>query len=205
MLTTNLASAGNLRVVSPQRLFELLRNAGQEETDRIPDDLAMSIAGESGARRMVRGSVLGTLDDLVLDVQLIDLSDGTVIAGERIRGSDVFEMADSMAARLVSKLSGDTGDGEVTRLVEAPVERPPVALSGDSDRLREHQSELRSAWAEQSIDGRRRVVELLEDWPGREGEVRQALEEIVTVNPEDRPSAAPAGKRRWRDGRRGRG
>jgi TolB-like protein/tetratricopeptide (TPR) repeat protein len=184
MLTTNLASTGDLRVVSPQRLFELLRNAGQEETDQIPDDLAMSIAGESGARRMVRGSVLGTLEDLVLDVQLIDLSDGTVIAGERVRGSDVFEMADTLAARLVSKLSGDSG-GEVTRLASAPVERPPVALSGGSDRLREHQTELRSAWAEQSIDGRRRVVELLEDWPGREGEVRQALEEIVTADPED--------------------
>lgn len=185
MLTTNLASAGDLRVVSPQRLFELLRNAGQEETDRIPDDLAMSIAGESGARRMVRGSVLGTLDDLVLDVQLIDLSDGTVIAGERVRGSDVFEMADTMAARLVSRLSGETDGDAVTRLVDAPGERPPVALSGDSDRLREHQTELRQAWAEQGIDGRRRVVELLEDWKGREGEVRQALEEIVTMNPED--------------------
>jgi tetratricopeptide (TPR) repeat protein/TolB-like protein len=185
MLTTNLASAGDLRVVSPQRLFELLRNAGQEETDRIPDDLAMTIAGESGARRMVRGSVLGTLEDLVLDVQLIDLSDGTVIAGERVRGSDVFEMADTMAARLVSKLSGESDGGEVTRLVNAPAERPPVALSGDSDRLREHQTELRSAWAEESIDGRRRVVELLGDWKGREGEVRQALEEIVRVDPQD--------------------
>jgi TolB-like protein len=184
MLTTNLASAGNLRVVSPQRLFELLRGAGQQETDRIPDDLAMSIAGQSGARRMVRGSVLGTLDDLVLDVQLIDLSDGTVIAGERVRGNDVFEMADTLAARLMSKLSVG-GDG-ITRVADLPrTERAPIALSGGSERLRQYQSELRSAWAESSLDGRYRVVELLEEWPGRESEVRQALEEIVEVHPED--------------------
>ncbi|MFQ5530741.1 MAG: tetratricopeptide repeat protein, partial [Gemmatimonadota bacterium] len=183
MLTTNLASSGDLRVVSPQRLFELLRGAGQEETDRIPDDLAMSIAGESGARRMVRGSVLGGLDDLVLDVQLIDLSDGTVIAGERVRGSDVFEMADTLAARLTTRLAPETGDVVTVDLPR--MERPPVALSGDSERLREHQVELRSAWRESSLDGRRRVVELLEDWPGREGEVRQALEEIVVANPDD--------------------
>lgn len=183
MLTTNLASSGDLRVVSPQRLFELLRNAGQEESDQIPNDLAMSIASESGARRMVRGSVLGTLDDLVLDVQLIDLADGTVIAGERVRGSDVFEMADTMAARLVSRLANETG--AVPQLASAPAERPPVALLGDPDRLREHQEELRSAWAEPSIEGRKRVVQLLEGWRGREGEVRQALEEIVTASPED--------------------
>ena len=184
MLTTNLAGSGDLRVVSPQRLFDLLRSAGQEETDRIPDDLAMSIAGESGARRMVRGSVLGTLDDLVLDVQLIDLSDGTVIAGERVRGDDVFEMADSLAARLFARLVPEAED--VLRIAEMPrMERPPVELSGDADRLREHQVELRAAWREKGLDGRRRVVELLEDWPGREGEVRQALEEIVVANPED--------------------
>jgi TolB-like protein/tetratricopeptide (TPR) repeat protein len=184
MLTTNLASTGDLRVVSPQRLFELLRNAGQQETDHIPNDLAMSIASESGARRMVRGSVLGTLDDLVLDVQLIDLSDGTVIAGERVRGSDVFEMADTLAARLTSRLAVGGDDG--TRLAEMPQpQRSPVALSGNSEKLREHQAELRSAWREESVDGRYRVVELLKDWQGREGEVRQALEEIVLVNPDD--------------------
>jgi len=187
MLTTNLASSGNLRVVSPQRLFELLRGAGQQETDHIPDDLAMSIAAESGARRMVRGSVLGTLADLVLDVQLIDLSDGTVIAGERVRGSDVFEMADTLAARLSSRF-GSAGD-EATQLADLPrQERPPIALSGDSDRLRQHQEQLRSAWREPGVDGKYRVVELLEEWPGREGEVRQALEEIVGVNPEDSES-----------------
>lgn len=184
MLTTSLASSGNLRVVSPQRLFELLRSAGHQETDHIPDDLAMSIASESGARRMVSGSVLGSLDDLVLVVKLIDLSDGTVIAGERVRGSDVFEMTDTLAARLHSKLA--IGEDDQARLAAMPQRvRPPIALSGDSERLRTYQAELRSAWREPSVDGRYRVVELLKDWQGREGEVRRALEEIVEVHPED--------------------
>ncbi len=184
MLTTSLASSGNLRVVSPQRLFELLRSAGHQETDHIPNDLAMSIAAESGARRMVSGSVLGTLDDLVLVVKLIDLSDGTVIAGERVRGSDIFEMADTLAARLNSRLA--TGEDDQARLAAMPqLLRPPIALSGDSERLRRYQAELRSAWREPSVDGRYRVVELLKDWQGREGEVRRALEEIVEVHPED--------------------
>jgi len=94
MLTTNLAQTGALRVVSPQRLFELLRQEGHAETDEIPQERAMEIAARSGARTMVHGAILGTAEDMALDAQLIDLRDGTIIAAERARGSDVFALAD---------------------------------------------------------------------------------------------------------------
>lgn len=181
MLTTNLARGGQLRVVSPQRLFELLRNAGREETDEIPDDVAMQIAGEAGARRMVRGSVLGTLDDLVLDVQLIDLADGTVVAGDRVRGSDVFAMSDSLASWVAKQLDS----GRQPQLAGFGPDRPPPALSGDPERLKEYSRAIRSAWSEGGVEANYRVVDLLDDWSGREGEVRRALERIVEISPED--------------------
>lgn len=182
MLTTSLAREGDMRVVSPQRLFELLRAAGREETAEIPADAARSIAGESGARQMVRGSVLGTLEDLVFDVQLVDLTDGTVVGGNRVRGTDVFAMSDSVASWLSSALSagrrpslaaGRSGD------------RPPVVLSGDPERLKEYSVALRAAWQQEGVAARYRVVDLLDDWSGREGEVRGALEEILAVDPND--------------------
>lgn len=187
MLTTSLARGGAMRVVSPQRLFELLRSAGREETDQIPDDVAMQVAGEAGARRMVRGSVLGTLDDLVLDVQMIDLTDGTVVAGDRVRGDDVFAMADSLA----EWVTGQFASGARTpRLASGGPgawgpSRPPPAVTGDPERLKEYSLALRSAWSAEGVDGRYRVVDLLEEWPGRESEVRDALEQIVAANPED--------------------
>lgn len=181
MLTTSLARAGDLRVVSPQRLFELLRNAGRSETEVIPDDVAMQVAGDAGARRMIRGSVLGTLDDLVLDVQLIDLADGTVVAGDRIRGDDVFAMSDSLAAWVSGTLAVGTG----SRLARGPPDRPPLALSGDPERLKEYAIELRSAWRDEGVEGSYRVVDLLDDWTGREAEVRDALERIVEMAPAD--------------------
>jgi TolB-like protein len=99
MLTTNLAQTGALRVVSPQRLFELLRQEGHAETDEIPQERAMDIAARSGARTMVHGSILGTADDLALDAQLIDLSDGTIIAAERARGRVSSRVARSTSWR----------------------------------------------------------------------------------------------------------
>lgn len=181
MLTTGLAREAAVRVVSPQRLFELLRGAGRAETDVIPDDVAMQIAGQAGVRRMVRGSVLGTLEDLVLDVQVIDLADGTVVAGDRVRGSDVFAMSDSLAVWVSNVLNA----GREPQLAGHGLPRPPPALSGDPERLREHSMAIRSAWSDGGVEAQYRVVDLLGDWSGREGEVRHALERIVAVDPRD--------------------
>lgn len=181
MLTTSLASTGDMRVVSPQRLFELLRSAGRGESEVIPDDVAMQVAGAAGARRVVRGSVLGSLDDLVLDVQLIDVADGTVVAGDRMRGDDVFAMSDSLAAWVSGTLATGTG----TRLAVGPPGRPPLALSGNPERLKEYATELRSAWRAEGVEADYRVADLLDDWKGREAEVRAALERIVEIAPTD--------------------
>ncbi len=183
MLTTNLAQSGALRVVSPQRLFELLRLAGRDETDRIPQELAMDIATQSGARAMIHGSILGTPEDLALDAQLIDLRDGTIIGAERARGSDVFALADSVARRLTGRLAGPD-----MRLARAPRAEPPAALTGDLDMLREFQTGLRNAWSKletDSLEGRWQIADMLEEVPGREAEARRALEEIVSLDPEE--------------------
>ncbi len=68
MLTTNLAQLEGLRVVSAQRLLDLLRQAGREETEEIPDDLALQIAAQSGARRLLRGSFMAVGDEVRVDV-----------------------------------------------------------------------------------------------------------------------------------------
>jgi TolB-like protein/Tfp pilus assembly protein PilF len=183
MLTTNLAQTGALRVVSPQRLFELLRQEGHSETDRIPRERAMDIASRSGARTMVHGAILGTADDIALDVQLIDLSDGTIIAAERARGSDVFALADSVAERLASTLM----QGSEYQMAAAPA-KSPIELTADMGKLREYQSGLRTAWGQldgDSLEVRYHLVDMLEMMPGREEEARRTLEEIIRIAPED--------------------
>ncbi len=192
MLTSSLARTGDLKVVSPQRLFELLREAGREETDQIPDDVAMNIASASGARRMVRGSIHGQPGDLAVEAQLIDLDDGTIVAAERVRGDDVFALSDSVAQLLSGQVVAAAGPplgkdrfaaGD-RRPGESP--RPSLALVGDIDKLKEFQVDLRNTWDSLNVDSigaRYRMVELLEQVPGREDEVRKALEEIVRIDP----------------------
>jgi tetratricopeptide (TPR) repeat protein len=135
MLTTNLAQIDGLRVVSAQRLLDLMRQAGRRETDEIPEDLALQIASQSGAHTLVRGSFMAVGGEVRLDVQLIDLEDGTVTAAETSRGSDVFALVDDVSAKLSGKLFG---------AAFMPTELTPVTqlATGSLDAYREYQEGL---------------------------------------------------------------
>lgn len=156
MLTTNLAQLEGLRVVSAQRLLDLLRQAGRGETEAIPDDLAMQIAAQSGARRLLHGSFMAVGDEVRLDVQMIDLEDGTVAAAEQSRGTDVFALVDDVSARLSGQMMGPAF---------TPTELTPVTqlATGNIEAYREYQEGLlaeRRFLFEQAEGSYRRAVEL---------------------------------------------
>ena len=137
MLTTNLAQITSIRVVGVERLLDLMRLADTGETERVPDDLALDIAQASGARLMVRGSIAGSGGNLRMDLRLIDLDDGTVIAGESARGTDVYELVDDLSGRLSPHILG----GSVQ-----PTELTPIAqfASGSLDAFREYRAGIRA-------------------------------------------------------------
>ena len=184
LVTSNLAQYEALSVISPQRLFDLLRDEGRAETEQIPDQFAMDIAERSGARLMARGTILSAGTDLIVDVQLIDVSDGTVVGAERVRGTDVFALADSLALEIGGHVLGEVG-------LDAPVERSPLALTGDLDAFRRFQSDLRERWRSLDsgdIKGRYQLASRYELMPGRSDERARVLQEIIEIE----PSSAPA-------------
>lgn len=107
LLTTDLAQIPGLRVVGRQSLYDLLSEEGRGEEEEIPESLATTVARAAGARMMIWGSVTGTAEDLAIDAQLIELENGTVVDGARVRGSDVFALVDSLAARLAPPDGGE--------------------------------------------------------------------------------------------------
>jgi len=158
MLTTGLVQLDAQTVVGAQRLLDLLRQAGHEETERIPEDLALNIAAGSGAHLLAyssfvklgddfrldvqlidsgNGTVVGAEharggDDFRLDVQLINSGNGTVVGAEHARGADLFILADSVSARLATRVLGRT---------VMPTELTPVAklTTGSLSAYREYQ------------------------------------------------------------------
>ncbi len=187
MLTTSFAQLPEVRVVSPQRLFDLLHEEGRDETDQIPQDVALEIVERSGARAMVRGTILGDGDALAIDAQLIDVADGTVIGAERARGSDVFALVDTVAARLSGRLRGEDTPSE--QVID---DMTPIAdLAGNIEAYRAYVDGLRSKWKllqPDDIEGRYWLESMYEMMPGREADRQLVLEEIVAID----PSSAPA-------------
>lgn len=110
LLTTGLAEVGSIRVVSGQRMFDLMRQEGREDTETIPPDLATRLTRRAGARYMVRGSIYGSAGQLQMRAELIDVRDGTIAATTRADGGDVFALVDRMAADLSSQILGGTID-----------------------------------------------------------------------------------------------
>ncbi len=109
LLTTNLAQLPGLLVVGRQSLYDLITEGGLSEEDEIPESLALTVARGSGARLLLWGSVTGTAGDMRIDAQLIELENGTVASADFARGSDVFELVDTLTVRLASHLSGLSG------------------------------------------------------------------------------------------------
>jgi tetratricopeptide (TPR) repeat protein/tRNA A-37 threonylcarbamoyl transferase component Bud32/TolB-like protein len=156
MLNTGLVQLEGLTVVSAQRLLDLIRQTGHEETERVPEDLAFSVAAGSGAHSLVYGSFMKLGDNIRVDVQLIDLSSGTTTGAEQARGADLFTLMDSVSARLGTRVLGET---------IAPTEFTSIAqlTTGSLDAYREYQAGL-LAWARflqpQAQEHFQRAVEL---------------------------------------------
>ncbi|MEN8144784.1 MAG: hypothetical protein ABFS14_07515 [Gemmatimonadota bacterium] len=106
LLSTQLAQIPSLKVVSRQRLFDLLRAEGQGEAEAISGGLATQITARAGARFMVDGQILGGPSGFLLTANLVDIETGQIAAAAEARGTDVFSLVDKISARLSSEILG---------------------------------------------------------------------------------------------------
>ena len=96
LITTALARAPGLRVISHTRLYEVLSDLGVRST--ASSALALA-ARQAGAQQLLEGVLhRGGGDSLLLDLQVVDLATGRVRRGYAIAAPDVFVLADRSAA-----------------------------------------------------------------------------------------------------------
>jgi len=99
LLITGLSQSEYLRVMSSQRLYDLLKQVGKEGVKTIDRATASQIARKAEAKWMLTGSILQSEPVLVLTSQLIDVSSGGVIASQRItgnQGENIFAVIDRL-------------------------------------------------------------------------------------------------------------
>jgi eukaryotic-like serine/threonine-protein kinase len=108
LLITGLSESQYLKVVSSQRLYDILKLLGREGEKKIDKSIATEVATKAGAKWMLLGSILRLEPRIEITTQLVDVGTGEIKASQRITGEkeeDVFSLVDKLNVALKRDLS----------------------------------------------------------------------------------------------------
>ncbi len=103
LLITDLSEAKSIRVVSSQRLYDILKELGKEGQRRVDREMSTQVARKAGAKWMLTGSILQVEPEIIMTSQLIDVASGGVLASHRLdgeAGEKVFAVTEKLARKL---------------------------------------------------------------------------------------------------------
>ena len=108
LLITDLSESEYMRVVSSQRLYDILKLLGREGEKKIDREVATQVATKAGARWMLLGNILQVKPRTVITTQLVDVESGQVQASQRITGEmkeEIFSLVDKLTIEIKKDLS----------------------------------------------------------------------------------------------------
>jgi serine/threonine protein kinase/tetratricopeptide (TPR) repeat protein len=108
LLITDLTESQYLRVVSSQRLYDILKLLGKEGIKRVDRAIATQVAEKAKAKWMLLGSVLQIKPEIILTAQLVEVKTGNAIASQRINGQageNIFPLVDRLTVEVKKDLS----------------------------------------------------------------------------------------------------
>lgn len=108
LLITDLSEVDHLRVVSSQRMYDILKRLGREESRTIDRETATQVANQAGARWMLTGTILQMEPVVVITTQIIDVKSGQVEASQRSsteEQEDIFAQVDRLSAEIRQDLA----------------------------------------------------------------------------------------------------
>ena len=108
LLITGLSESQYLKVVSSQRLYDILKLLGKEGEKRIDKNIATQVATKAGVKWMILGSILQIKPRIEITSQLVDVETGEIKASQRISGEkeeEVFALVDRLTVALKKDLA----------------------------------------------------------------------------------------------------
>jgi DNA-binding winged helix-turn-helix (wHTH) protein/TolB-like protein len=107
LLTTDLAQARGLDVISSERIRSLMARE-LKPGQSLPASQAQGVARRAGADVFVSGGILNMGQGFRLDLRVQDAGSGRVLLSEKVEGNSpqaIFSMVDETTDRIVSRLS----------------------------------------------------------------------------------------------------
>ncbi len=131
LLITDLSESQYIRVMSRQRLYDILKLMGQEDVKVIDKTVASEVARRAEVKWILTGSILQTEPHIVLSAEISEAASGKIIASERVTGEageDLFAVVDRLSARTRLELSlPEEARGETDRAVADVTTHSPEA------------------------------------------------------------------------------
>ena len=122
LLITSLEQSKSFRIISWERLRDLLRQSGRSDQKVIDSDLGIELSQLDGAQAIVRGSFVKAGDTFVTDAKILDVKSRSLLKTVSARGEGV----DSILKDQIDDLSREIGRGfgqeePVTRAKSTPI------------------------------------------------------------------------------------
>jgi tetratricopeptide (TPR) repeat protein len=108
LLITDLSESHYVRVLSDQRLYDILKQLGHAGEKKIDRSTASQVADKADARWMLMGSIVQAEPVIILTSQLVDMETGEVLASQRVdgdRGDKIFSLIDRLSLEIKNDLS----------------------------------------------------------------------------------------------------
>lgn len=107
LLITDLSESEYVRVLSRQRLYDLLSLLGKDDLSVIDKTVASQVAERAGVKWILTGSVLTAEPSIALVSEISDAATGEILASQRItaeEGEDLFSLTDRLSAQIKQDL-----------------------------------------------------------------------------------------------------
>ena len=108
LLITDLSESRYMRLVSRQRLYDILELLGKQDLKVIDKTVASKVAQKAGVKWILTGSILQTEPNIVLTSDISEATTGEILATQRIAGEtgeDLFTVVDKLTAEVKEDLS----------------------------------------------------------------------------------------------------
>ena len=107
LLITDLSTSQYMRVVSQQRLYDILKLLGKENLKVIDKTVASEVARKAGVKWILTGNILQAKPNIVLTSDISEVTSGEILATQRVTGEtgeDLFSVVDKLSAKIKENL-----------------------------------------------------------------------------------------------------
>jgi TolB-like protein len=103
MLVTDLSQSLSMEILSPDRLYQILKDMGRLDDQITSNEVVQEVGGKTNATTIVLGSFMKAGETIRINIRVQDASTGTIRSTEKIQGvgdSSIFSMVDDLTQRI---------------------------------------------------------------------------------------------------------